>query len=113
MIREPAEQTSPLIKENSDHGPLHGPLQIRVGENDIGRFSAQLQSDFFQIAGCRPLNPLADFGAAGKGDHIDIAAFGQLLPDRASGTHNQVCASRRNAQTVEHLKKQNRSERGV
>ena len=52
--------------------PAIAGFKIAVVENDVGRFAAQLQRHFLQIAGRRLQNQLADFGGAGEGDLVDI-----------------------------------------
>ena len=52
-------------------------LQIAVAKNDVGRFAAQFERHFLQIAGSRLKDQFADFGGTGEGDFVDIRMRGQ------------------------------------
>ena len=61
-----------VIEEDGAGGAGNGGVEIGVVEYDVRRFAAQFERDFFQIAGRRVHDQLADFGRAGERDFVDI-----------------------------------------
>ena len=66
-----------MVEEDGAGRAGDGRLQVAVVENDVGRFAAQLERHFLQIAGRGLQNQLADFGRAGEGDFVHVRMRGQ------------------------------------
>ena len=50
-MREPAEQTCPLLKKMPELAALDGRVEIGVGKDDVRRLAAELQRHALEIAG--------------------------------------------------------------
>ena len=61
-----------VIEEDRAGRAGNGGIQIRVVQNNVGRFAAQFQRNFFQIARCGLQDQLAHFGRAGERDFVDV-----------------------------------------
>ena len=99
----------PHVEEQGVVGEVRGGFDVRVGEDDVGALAAQLQRDAFEV-GCGGgfHDLLADFGAAGERDLVDVhvrgdgstggrAVTGDDVDDaiRESGVHGKLSNSKR------------------
>ena len=66
-----------VIEEDGAGGAGDGLVDIGIGEDDGGRFAAQLQRHLLQISGRGFHDQLAHFGGSGKGDLVDQIVRGQ------------------------------------
>ena len=80
----------PLVEENPDHGPLHGPFQVGVGKDDVGGFSPQLQADLLDICRRAAHNVLSHRRGPGEGHHADTGMGGDGAAHRAARPQDQV-----------------------
>ncbi len=66
-----------MIEEDGAGCSGDGGVEIGIVENDVGRFAAELEGDFFQVAGAGLDDQLADFGRAGEGDFVHVGMRGE------------------------------------
>jgi hypothetical protein len=61
-----------------------GPLDVRIGEDDVGALAAEFEGDPLELVGGLAHDPLADRGRAGEADLADVGVGDEALPhDRA------------------------------
>ena len=58
-------------------GAGNGGVEIGVVQDDVGRFAAEFERNFFQVAGGGVQDQLADFGGAGEGDFVHVGMRGE------------------------------------
>ncbi len=51
-----------MVKENRTRRAGNGGLEVRIGEDDVGRLASQLQRDLLKVSGCGLHDQLADLG---------------------------------------------------
>ena len=61
-----------VVEENGAGGAGNGGFDIGIFQHDVGRFPAQFQGNFFQIAGSGLQDQLANFRGTCEGDFIDV-----------------------------------------
>ena len=61
-----------VIEEDGHGGAGNGGFEIGVVDDDVGRFAAEFERNFLQVAGRGVNDELADFGRAGEGDFVDV-----------------------------------------
>ena len=82
-----------LIQENTDHGPFHCAVQIRICKDHIGWLSAKLKADLFYITCCRTHDTLSNFRTSGKSNHIHIFALRDPVSCNSARAKDQVHAA--------------------
>ena len=68
-----------VIEEDGAGRSGNGGIDIGIVQNDVGRFAAEFERDFFQVAGRGLHNQFADLGRSGEGDLVDVRMRGQAL----------------------------------
>ncbi len=63
--------------ENAGDGAVDRVIQLGIGEDDVGRFAAQLQAHMLEAGGGRAIDGGPAGLAAGKGDLGDIGMLGE------------------------------------
>ena len=66
-----------MVEEDGAGGAGDGLIDIGIGEDEHGRFSAQFQGHLFEVAGSGLDDELADLRGAGEGDFIDKIVGGE------------------------------------
>ena len=67
------------VEERSESRAVHRKIHIGVIQDDVGRFSAQFQGDLLHRIGGHFHDFPADFGAARKGDFVNIGMGAENL----------------------------------
>ncbi len=80
----------PGVAEDGDGGLARGPLQVGVGEDDVGGLAAKLQRHPLYGARGAFRDPLPHLGRAGEGHLRDVGVLDEAPPDLAPGTDEDV-----------------------
>ena len=70
-----------LVDEDAEQRAVDRGLEVGVGEEDVRRLAAELERDLLQRVGRAPHDDLADLGAAGERDLVDV----RVRDDRRAG----------------------------
>ena len=100
-----------------DHGPAHngrnGGVQVGIGQDNGGRFAAQLQRQALERARRALGNELAHVGRAGEAEHLHIGVGAKGLRHHTSGFHHRVDDAGRHARIGQTLQHDVVNERGL
>ena len=80
-MRLPAEQTSPWLKNTPNSAPSTATSKSASAKKMFGDLPPSSSEIFFSVAGGAAHDRLADLGAAGEGDLVDVG----MLDDRRAG----------------------------
>src|SRR6266700_4390107 len=61
-----------IQRENAEHGGIHRPLEVGIGEDDDGRFTTQFDRAALERCGGTGHDRFAGSGFAGERDQIDV-----------------------------------------
>ena len=84
---------------------------VRVLEDDEGGLAAQLQVELLHVRGRRFHDFLPRRGVTGQGDHVDLVARCEFVPDDGPGTRDQVHGAGGNPGRLDQLPELERRER--
>ena len=98
--------------ERGRQGVVHGRLEIRVGEDDVGALAAELEGDPLDRAGRAAQQRPGGVEAPGQRDHVDRVAVGQRLADALARPQDEVDHAGRDAGLLEQPGQVDRRERG-
>ena len=82
-------------------------------ENDVGRFAAQFERNFLQIAGSGLQDQLADFRRTGEGDFVHVGMRRQRGAGRFAVARHDVHHAVGNAGFLNQFAQQKRGERSL
>ena len=100
-----------VIEENGAGGAGDGGIDIGIVQHDVGRFSAQFERNFLQIAGSGLQDQFADFRRAGERDFVDIRMSRQRSARRLAVARHDIHHAVGNAGFLNQFAKQQRGER--
>jgi hypothetical protein len=84
-----------LIDEDAEERAVDGGFEIRVGKEDVGRFAAEFEGDaLYRVSGLLD-DDLADGGAAGEGDLVDVGMLDEWSAAGFSEAGDDVDHARR------------------
>ena len=87
-----------LVEEEGEVRAFDGRVEIGVGEDDVGALAAELERDALEVrAGGGLHDQLADLGAAGEGDLVDVVVLGDGRAGGLAVAGDDVDARRREA----------------
>ena len=85
-----AEADLALVGERRGDGAVDGLVEIRIGEDDGGVFTAEFERDFFELFGALLVEAEAGARAAGEGNGPDIRVFGDRGADARAGAVQHI-----------------------
>ena len=102
-----------MIDEDAEESAVDGGFEIRVGEKDVGRLAAEFESD--ALHGVRGLldDDLADGGAAGESDFVDVGMLDERSAAGLAETGDDVDDARRQAAVGEMFREFKGGERSL
>ena len=77
----PGAAVLPGVVEHGRRRRGRGPLQVGVGEDDVGALAAQLEGEPLHVRGAAGHDPLAHLGGAGEDDLAHVGVVDQALAD--------------------------------
>jgi hypothetical protein len=87
-----------VVEEDTEVHPGNGIVDVGVVEDNVGRFTAEFESDFFEVGGGGCLEDLsADEGGAGEGDFVDVHVGGDSRAGNFAEAGDDVDDTWRNA----------------
>src|ERR1700733_738375 len=79
-----------LVNEDAEECAIDGRFEVSVGKEDVGRFAAELEGDaLYRVSGLLD-DDLANRGAAGEGDLVDVSMLDERGAAGFSETGNDV-----------------------
>ena len=108
--REPGAADVPLVEEDPLDDPFDRLVERRVREDDVRRFPAELQGEPLLRPGERALDALADLGAPGERDLVDVGVARERRA-RLPRSGDDVDDARRELGLLEDLREQQRRQR--
>ena len=104
--------TLTVVEENGVGRARDGCVEIaNVFENDVGRFAAEFEADFFQISRSGANDDLADFGRAGERDFVHVVVSGESGTGSFAEPGDDVDHAFRNSRFEKNFAETKRSER--
>jgi flagellar P-ring protein precursor FlgI len=98
------------VAEARRHALGHRGPEVRIGQQDVGRFSTELLRDALRGRRRGLRDQRAGAGGAGDGNHVDVGVRGHGRADRLAGAVDEIEDARRNARIVQHLREEERAE---
>ncbi len=100
-----------MVEENGAGGSGNGGIDIGIFQHDVGRFPAEFQGNFFQIAGSGLQDQFADFRGTREGNFIDVRMGRQGSARRLSIARHDIHHAVGNAGFLNQFAKQKGGER--
>src|SRR2546429_646232 len=78
------------VAENRERGGRRGLLDVRIGEDDVGRLAAELESDALDRVGRERADAPPNLGRPGERDLRDVWVLNQAFANRSAGADHDV-----------------------
>src|SRR5690606_21933413 len=82
----------PAVEVDAGVGAAEGVIDVRIGEDDVGRFAAEFERDALYVRGGGAGDCLAGLRRTGEGDHVELRGAGEFLADKRAVSDVAVAA---------------------